>query len=123
MFDANVLELVGRLEAEYLREEGQVRLECAADVLGLAKAVTLAPLGEVTRRGSTVLDVDLAPAPAQAVAVLASVAGAAAVVEVDERDAAAREELHGEVERRLRVGRRPAVHVHEQRGQLVLRAG
>src|SRR5919201_6449966 len=75
-------------------------------------------LDQVTRGGLGVVDVDLAPAPAETFAELTAVAGAPAVVDVADREAAARNELDLEVEHRQRVGRRAAVHQDDKRRQL-----
>src|SRR5207249_1215966 len=58
---------------------------------------------EVTGGRLRVMDVDLAPAAAETLAELAPIAGAPAVVDVANGDAAARQELDLELERRQRV--------------------
>ena len=77
----------------------------------------------MARGGGTVFDVDLAPSSAKAVPVLTAIAGAAAVVEVDDGDTAAREELDLKVESGCDVRRRSSVDEHDERRQLVGRSG
>ena len=74
------------------------------------------------RGGSSVLDVHLAPAMAQPVAVRAAVPGAATVVDIDDREPTACEELKVEVERRRIVRSRAAVHEDDEWRQFPLRS-
>src|SRR6266508_2036144 len=77
---------------------------------------------EVSHRGSAVLDVHVAPPASQPVLVRTAVARASFVVEVDERDAAAGEELCGEIEGGRHVGRWTTGDRHHERRQLARRS-
>ena len=72
---------------------------------------------------NAVVDVDDAPGQVQAVAIGAAEAGAAAVVHVEHRDAAAGPELNAHVERARRRRGRPAVALDQQRRPLAGGAG
>ncbi len=132
------LELVG-VEGERLRvgdaevadargERRRVEDERAEhDVAARASSFDPRPLrvglplgGEVPRRRDAVLPVDLAPAAVEEAAILAPEARAAAVVDVDDADAALREKLRVELELRRAVRGRPAVADHAERRELVL---
>src|SRR5690606_5636250 len=71
--------------------------------------------------GDAVLHVDDAPFAVQAGAVRAAIAGAAAVVHVEDGEAPAGPELPRHAERRRRRPGRPAVALHDQGRQLALR--
>src|SRR5581483_743821 len=79
-------------------------------------------LGEVLRRRDAICPVDLAPAAVEEAPVLAPVAGAAAVVHVDDADPALREVLDIEPEMRRHVRGRAAVARDLERRGLVVRA-
>src|SRR6266540_2664747 len=87
-----------------------------------AQRIDVAALGEVTRSRGAVLYVDLSPTAAEPVTVVTSVACAAPVVQIDDRDAATREELNSEVERCRDVRRRSAVDGDDEGRQLAGRA-
>ena len=81
--------------------EGRVATGAAA-LDGQAVGVDVAAVHEIPRGRLAVVDVDDAPRAFEGPAVLAAVAGAAAVVDIDHRDAAARQQLDLQVERRCR---------------------
>ena len=83
-------------------------------------AVDLAGGGQVARGGDAVGHVDDAPRAVQPRAIGAPVARAAAVVDVDDGEAAARPELGLDVERVGRAAGRAAVRADEQRRSLVV---
>jgi len=85
------------LVAHGQRHQCRVSARAAARDLD-ASGIDVPALTEVERGGSAVFDVDLPPTSAKPVAIFTAVAGAAAVVEVDDGDAAAREELDMKVE-------------------------
>ncbi len=85
------------------------------------RAVDLAGVGQRARGVDRVVGVHDAPLAAQPVAVLAPVARAAAVVDVDDGEAAAGEELDLDRQPCGDVRRRAAVDAHHQRRALALR--
>src|SRR5262245_31146728 len=95
--DAEVRHSGRELVAHGERQERRVAAGATARDLG-TRRIDVAALGEIAHGCRAVLDVDLAPAAAQAIAIFASVAGAPAVVEIDESDAATRVELDVEIE-------------------------
>src|SRR5205085_10204986 len=104
-------------EADPGREGARLERERAQhDVAARAAALDPRPLGvgaalagEEPGRVDAVLPVDLAPAPVQEPPVLAAEPGAAAVVHVDDADAALREELRREIEAGSAVSGRAAL--------------
>src|SRR5207247_6788594 len=84
--------------------------------------IDVTAVGEEADCSGAVLDIDLAPAAAQAVAIFAPVSRTASVVEIDDGDTTAGEELDRQLERIRHVGRRAAVHMDEQRRLLVVGA-
>src|SRR5262249_58488544 len=75
----------------------------------------------VGKKGGAVAEagaVDAAPRRRRAVAILAAMAGAAAIVDVEHRDAAAGPVLHAKIERTRRARGRPAVTFDQQRRPL-----
>ena len=109
----------GELVAHRKRHQGRVSPRTAAGDLDPC-GIDVSALGEVAHGRCAVLDIDHAPRSAEPVAILAAVSGASAVVQVDDRDPATREELDLQVERRRHVRRRAAVHQDDQRRQLAL---
>ena len=110
------LEVADPEEADARREhiaEGQCRQRrvaaCASALDGQPVGVDIATLDEVPRGRHAIVDIDDAPLSVEAAAVFTSVAGAAAVVHVDDGDPAAGHELLVEVERGRSVRRRAAV--------------
>ena len=80
-------------------------------------------LGEPAGAGDAVVDVDDAPLALEALAVVAAVAGRAAVVDVEDREAAAREQLDASAAKRGRGLRgRAAMARDDERRQLARRA-
>ncbi len=86
----------------------------AAAANGQPLAVRLSGFRESLGGGHAILDIDDAPLTAQPLAILAAIAGRAAVVDVDHADAAAGEVCVLEIEQRRRRRRRPAVHEHDE---------
>src|SRR6185312_3953673 len=102
------------------RDERRVATRAAAGD-DAAVAVDQPLVGEESGSVDAVVDVDDAPLPVQPVAVLAAIAGAAAVVDVEHRDAAAGPVLGPQVEG-ARGGRgRAAVTLDEERRLLARR--
>ena len=93
-------------EAE--RRQGRVAAG-AATPDGQPPSVSQALLREPERRVRAVVDIDDAPLLAELVAEGPAVAGGAAVVDVDDREAAAGEGLPLEAQRRARLARGPTV--------------
>ena len=81
-------------------------------------AVDQAFSGEEIRRGTAILHVDDPPPATEPVAIPPSEPGAAAMVHVDDGEAAARPELHRQPQVRLGHRRRTSVDHHHQRREL-----
>ena len=86
-------------------------------------AVDVAARDQEARRGDDVVDVDDAPAAGEALAVGAAVAGRAAVVDVDDREAAAGPELARQRQRGVGRAGRAAMARDQQRRQRAGRPG
>ena len=80
--------------------------------------VRAAGLGEVQRARDAVLDVDHSPLAVESLAIRAAVAGAPPVVDVEDREAAARPELDGRVKGVGGRSGRASVAEDEERGRL-----
>src|SRR5579871_6410014 len=78
-----------------------------------ARAIHLAAFGEITRAVDAIVHVHNSPIAVQALAVFASEAGAAAVVHIQNRDAAAGPILNPQVERARRRRGRAAMALHQ----------
>src|SRR2546430_11165360 len=120
--DAEVGDAGAELVAEREGEQRRVPTRTSSGDLDV-QGIDVAVLGEVTRRRSAVLDIDLSPATPEPFTVVASVARAAAVVQIDDRNAATREELDSEVERCRDVRSRSAVDSDNEGRELASRAG
>ena len=105
--------------AEGQRRQSRVATgAAAADDASLAVDPSLR--GEEPRAGDAIVDVDHAPVQLQTIAVGAAESGAAAVVHVEHRNAAASPVLNAQVEGARRGRRRPAVALDQKR-RLLLR--
>mmetsp|Transcript_10252 Transcript_10252/g.23777 ORF Transcript_10252/g.23777 Transcript_10252/m.23777 type:complete len:293 (-) Transcript_10252:1208-2086(-) len=94
-----------------------------ASINAQARGVGQALLAEELGCSAHILDIDNTPVACECLAVAASVARRASVVNVHHREATARPEESSRVERGTGARRRPSVRLDEQRRQLTLRCG
>ena len=98
------------------RERREGRVAAGASALdGQPPRIGVAPADQVAGSRDAIVDVDDPPLAVEPAPVLAAVAGAPAVVHVHDGDAAAGQELPGEIERGQRVRRGAAMRQHDER--------